>query len=387
MADSFDPKATIAEYESSCKAKNFKPNPLVIKSVSESANNRFGIEAPGNDATTFHNRLKIDKLEILTTVFTPKAQFLQRLDLSYNFIDADGVKLLCGMMSGAANLRYLVLTGNEIGYEPCAELLSTVVSAGTELRVLDLSKNPLGTRGGLAVAEFLSKDDLLHELNVEDTKLEIDALIALAAVLHVSNNTLRVLHVSRPSLFTLQEEHVMHFGLMLQMNTGLKQVHLGMHQIYDSGVGVLVHYLVENRTLLRLDLSSNQIGWRGAHSLAVLLQEDCLLEELNLAHNRIGEKAETTGAEQLGRALQQNRSLLRLNVNDNQLCGEALVYLANGVAVNQNIQHVSLFRNQWNQASARRFDRIFADTARISPLEADFYTYQVDGAYHIAQSA
>jgi len=79
--------------------------------------------------------------------------------------------------------------------------------------------------------------------------------------------------------------------------------------------------------------------------------------------------------------------LLRLNINDNQLCGEALVYIANGVAVNQNIQHVSLFRNQWNQASARRFDRIFADTARISPLEADFYTYQVDGTFHIAQSA
>ena len=79
----------------------------------------------------------------------------------------------------------------------------------------------------------------------------------------------------------------MHFGLMLQMNTGLKQVHFGMHQIHDSGVAVLVHYLVENRTLLRLDLSSNQIGWRGAQSLAVLLQEDCLLEELNLAHNRL----------------------------------------------------------------------------------------------------
>jgi Ran GTPase-activating protein (RanGAP) involved in mRNA processing and transport len=387
MPDTFDPKAAIAEYEQICKEAEVQPNPLVVKSVSESANNRFGIEAPGNHATTFHNRLKIEKLKLLTTVFTPRAQFLQRLDLSYNFIDGDGVQLICDMMGEAVNLRYIVLTGNEITYEPCAALLATVVNTGSELRVLDLSKNPLGTRGGLAVAEFLSRDDLLHELNLEDTKLEIDALIALAAVLHVSNNTLRLLHVSRPSLFTLQEEHIMHFGLMLQMNTGLKQVHFGMHQIHDSGVAVLVHYLVENRTLLRLDLSSNQIGWRGAQSLAVLLQEDCLLEELNLAHNRIGEKEETSGAEQLGRALQQNRSLLRLNINDNQLCGEALVYIANGVAVNQNIQHVSLFRNQWNQASARRFDRIFADTARISPLEADFYTYQVDGTFHIAQSA
>ena len=57
------------------------------------------------------------------------------------------------MMGEAVNLRYIVLTGNEITYEPCAALLATVVNTGSELRVLDLSKNPLGTRGGLAVAE------------------------------------------------------------------------------------------------------------------------------------------------------------------------------------------------------------------------------------------
>jgi Ran GTPase-activating protein (RanGAP) involved in mRNA processing and transport len=245
----------------------------------------------------------------------------------------------------------------------------------------------LKNHGGLAVAEFLQRNELLQELNLEDTQIEIDALIALAAVLHVSNTTLRSVNVSGPSLFTLQEEHTTHFGLMLRMNTGLKSIHLGRHQMYDSGVAVMVHYLVQNRTLRALDLRSNQIGWRGAHSLATLLKEDCLLEDLNLSHNHIGEKDECSGAEALGEALQQNRSLLRLSLSHNQLCGEALLHIANGVAANQNIQQVVLFQNNWNQAAARRFDRIFADTARITPLGADFSTYVVDGNYLIAEVA
>jgi Ran GTPase-activating protein (RanGAP) involved in mRNA processing and transport len=316
----------------------------------------------------------------------PKANLLQRLDLSFNFIDDTGVKEICGLIRSAPALRSLVLKGNEIGPDGCVELMNTLGSGqNLELQVLDLSKNPLATKGGLAISEFLQRNTVLHELDLEDTKLEIDALIALAAVLHVTNTTLRALQVSRPSLFTLQEEHVNHFGSMLQMNTGLKRVHLGMHQIYDSGIAVLVHYLVWNRTLRVLDLSKNQIGWRGAHSLATLLQEDCIIEDLDLSHNRLGEKDETTGAEALGVALQQNRSLLRLNLNDNQLCGDALVHIAGGVAVNQNIQHISVFQNHWSQPAARRFDRIFSDTARISPLQADFCTYIVDGTFHIAE--
>jgi Ran GTPase-activating protein (RanGAP) involved in mRNA processing and transport len=389
-----DVAGVIQEYRSTCAAQGAKVNPLVVNSLEKSGNgqhvaaNRFFIDAPGNKPSVFGSRIDLTQLTIFNSVFSPLSQSLQRLDLSYNFITDEGVAKLKELLVASSALRHLVLTGNEIGPDGCKVLLDGLrANAAGELRTLDLSRNPLKNHGGLAVAEFLQKNELLQELNLEETQIEIDALIALAAVLHVSNTTLRSLNVSGPSLFTLQEEHTTHFGLMLRMNTGLKRIHLGRHQMYDSGVGVMVHYLVQNRTLRALDLRSNQIGWRGAHSLATLLKEDCLLEDLNLSHNRIGEKDEISGAEALGEALQQNRSLLRLSLGHNQLCGEALLHISNGVAASQNIQQVVLFQNNWNQAAAKRFDRIFKDTARITPLEADFSTYVVDGKHLIAEVA
>merc|ERR1712127_800911 len=126
----------------------------------------------------------------------------------------------------------------------------------------------------------------------------------------------------------------MHFSLMLRVNTGLRDVSFGMHQLFDSGVKVLVHYLVENKTLRVLDLRSNQIGWQGAHSIATLLEQDCYLTELNLANNRIGEKDETSGAQAIARGLAKNTNLVKLNMDHNQLCGGALLHLANAVAIN-----------------------------------------------------
>ena len=91
-------------------------------------------------------------------------------------------------------------------------------------------------------------------------------------MLHVSNTTLRSLNVSGPSLFTLQEEHTTHFGLMLRMNTGLKRIHLGRHQMYDSGVGVMTtpethHILTVLKTIPSWVLSLSS----AARQLAVLV--------------------------------------------------------------------------------------------------------------------
>lgn len=110
-----------------------------------------------------------------------------------------------------------------------------------------------------------------------------------------------------------------------------------------------------------------------------MLEEDCFLTELNLANNRIGEKDEASGAEHLARGLANNSSLTKLNLDHNQLSGPALLHIANAVATNATLEHVSLFHNNWDQPSARRFERIFTDASRLSPLRADFLPCLVEG--------
>merc|ERR1719197_869041 len=118
---------------------------------------------------------------------------------------------------------------------------------------------------------------------------------------------------------------------MLRVNTGLAEIYLGKQHIRDEGASILVNSLLENKTLRVLDLRCNEIGAEGAVSLGVLLRNDCQLQRLNLAGNRIGEKGNKAGARALADALTRNRMLSHLDLNHNSLSGEALLFLAEAV--------------------------------------------------------
>ena len=56
----------------------------------------------------------------------------------------------------------------------------------------------------------------LEKLDLSDTDLKTESLIALSTVLR-NNTTLRFLHINRPLLFTHQEEPTVHFAKMLKV--------------------------------------------------------------------------------------------------------------------------------------------------------------------------
>jgi Ran GTPase-activating protein (RanGAP) involved in mRNA processing and transport len=241
-----------------------------------------------------------------------------------------------------------------------------------------LSGNPLGKLGGLAVAEFLQNNRILHELHLDNTEIDLDVLVAIAAVLHVNNQTLQVLSVENPRLVNLQGEHTYHFSRMLRVNTGLQEIYLGKHRIRDGDVQIMVSYLMENMALKVLDLRCNEIGAAGAEALAKWLRTPgCQLRKLNLSANRIGEKEATAGVEALADSLLPNKMLCHLDLNHNRLCSNALVLLSRAIDQCEAKQiRMNLFHSQWDDAAARAFHLIFADSSRVFPVEADFETHE-----------
>lgn len=81
-----------------------------------------------------------------------------------------------------------------------------------------------------------------------------DSLIALATVLN-HNSSLVDLNVSRPILFSQQEETTVHFAGMLKVNHGLRNLHLAKHDTKDFGAARIAENLWNNLTLTYLDLS------------------------------------------------------------------------------------------------------------------------------------
>jgi len=386
--------AMLKAYQSKAVFSAKRPvNRLIERSLLESAeagNEVWWLEACGNHALTFSARLADADIPILCEVFSSfkgAVATLQRVDFSYNLITDTGVETLAAGLFGGQEaptcLRSLVLKGNDIGPRG-VDTLCRVLRRCPQLRRLDISQNPLGKLGGLAVAEFLQNNLELLEARIADCEIDVDSLAAIAAVLHVNNQSLKVCDVSNPRIFTKQEEHTVHFGRMLRVNTGLSEIYLGKQRMRDDGASILVNSLLENKTLRVLDLRCNEIGAEGAVSLGVLLRKDCQLQRLNLEGNRIGEKKNKAGAKALADALARNRMLSHLDLNHNSLSGEALLLLAEAVDLNSTLESLCLFYNgPWDQASAFKFYQVLNDKSRVFPVAADFQANQVEQKFEV----
>eukprot|EP00747_Dinoflagellata_sp_TGD_P164628 gnl/TRDRNA2_/TRDRNA2_184817_c0_seq1.p1 gnl/TRDRNA2_/TRDRNA2_184817_c0~~gnl/TRDRNA2_/TRDRNA2_184817_c0_seq1.p1 ORF type:complete len:555 (+),score=129.41 gnl/TRDRNA2_/TRDRNA2_184817_c0_seq1:59-1666(+) len=359
-------------------------NHLVERSLLESAERfqraggeTFWVEAPGNHPLVFSNRLDDADMKIFAQVFEPPMPFMVRLDLSYNLLTDAGVETLCSSLLGprGKRLKSCVLRGNSIGPKGVDMLCQSLRSCKQLLR-FDISHNPIEQIGGLMLVDFLQRTDSLQELLLANTEIDIDVLVALSAVLLTGSARamLKVCDIENPRIRTLQQEHIVHLGRMLRVNTYLSEIYLGKHRMRDDGVRQLVSFLLENKTLRLLDLRCNEIGADGAKHLGTLLQSDCQLLQLNLSGNRIGERDNVEGAKALAKALFSNRMLNHLDLNHNELCGEALQLIATSADKNSTLESIALFHNKWDQNSALKFHDILGDRGRIMPLVADFTT-------------
>ncbi|CAF3156156.1 unnamed protein product [Rotaria socialis] len=91
------------------------------------------------------------------------------------------------------------------------------------------------------------------------------------------------------------------------------ELDLGWSHLTDQDMSIVAYYcLYNNKTLLKLNLSSNKIGERGAHYLADALYSNNTLTVLNLENNQIGDK----GARSLADAIKHNNTLKELRLLD-----------------------------------------------------------------------
>ncbi|CAD7922667.1 unnamed protein product [Amoebophrya sp. A120] len=389
-------EAVLKEYLTACEAEKQQPLVGVINSFktccAEKEKGKLWVEARGSVPQAFHTRMTDDHLPVLTKVLASSLQFLTRIDLSYNNLtDAGCATIASGIIKDGASLKSLMLRGNSIssaGVE--SMLLNTHVQS---LARLDISENPLGKLGGLALAAFLQRNSTLLELYASDTELDIDALIAISAVLHVNNDTLRVLDVQNPRLFSLQGEHATHFGKMLAVNPSLTEIYFGKFRFRDSSLELFLDDVaVDQQRLQVLDLRCNEIGAKGAECVSELVKWG-QLRKLNLDHNRIGERENTTGAKALSEALVETRTLRHLSINKNSLCDRAIEYLLHPACAGQIERDFTLevFKNDWvspapsGSGAAQHLFDIAEQKNRLYGFKCDAGIQQVDGQLFVCE--
>nr|XP_046146778.1 leucine-rich repeat-containing protein 34 isoform X2 [Oncorhynchus gorbuscha] len=339
-------------YSSVCKELKLRTNRYILEVLQETEGKTGDItlQLTGND--------RLRKVQQVTNK--------DALALSRTLRDNDSVTGL--------DLRYNCITDEGAGH------LADLLKSNDALLSLRLTGNKIGNGGAMHFASMLQVNSTLQELDVADSDLGTQSVIAFAIVLN-NNKSLRSVNISRPLLFSHQEETAVHLSGMLVVNQCLRELHLGKMGMTDYGVERLTDALRTNYTLKYLDLRCNRVTREGARCLAKVLKNNGTLEILDLASNRI----EDDGAFYLSQAIAlPTCNLKALSIPNNNIATVGLVSLSRAMQANNTLTHIYIWGNRLEEPVCQAFSDLLS-SGRLSSEQTDVCVYEVDGCVCLAE--
>lgn len=293
-----------------------------------------------------HNgRLTIQSASALSSAVRAQCETLTELDLSENpgVLTKDkgkGLSLLVDALCGGGG-------GGNVPGELCHSSFVVVVA----LRTLNLSKNAIGTKGGVigCIGRLLKYNTSVQRLSLAHNSLGKRSM----------------------------DNHDWADGL--RSNTVLQSLDLSYNKLGDPGVGRLMTSLSSKSSqLLELDLSFNKIGPAGAKHVSDLLgtnstssngssssNNNRTLQKLNLSLNVIGAQ----GAEAFYWVVRYNHCLIDLNLSRNNI-GDGVVAIAQGLQESEDtkLRCLDLSWNSLTDAGAEQLAFMLRGNAVLESL-------------------
>ena len=302
---------------------------------------------------------------------------LTTLDLSMNSIGAEGATLLSQTLPVNTSLTTLDLSDNSIGAEG-ATSLSQALTVNTSLTTLDLSDNSIGAEGATSLSQVVAVNTSLTTLDLSDNSIGAEGATSLFPALAV-NTSLTTFSLSWNSI---GDEGVSLLSQALGVNTSLTTLHLSGNSIGAEGATLLSQVLAVNTSVTTLYLFRNSIGDEGATSLSQALAVNTSLTTLSLSWNSIGGK----GVSLLSQALVVNTSLTTLDLSDNSIGDEGATFLSQALVVNTSLTTLDLSDNSIGDEGATSLSRALAVNTSLSTLRLSYNSIGAGGATSLSQA-
>ena len=273
---------------------------------------------------------------------------LEELDLCFNPAIGGGgaVSLIRALYT--SRVKTLSLGNTGIGEEDCV-CLSELSKFNHHLEYIEVGYN-LSSESVEMITSGVSHSSSLITLDMSHSQFSVAAVVSLASLLSdQSNCKLEELH--------LLDCHISSGGAVelaaaLCKNTTLRTLILSGNPIGDhvEGVAAIATSLVENKSLIRLKLQDCNISGQGADELAVALYKNSTLEILDLDCNPIS----VEGASAMSDMLQHNTSLTMLYMGDDSVGEAGVRQLMNSLKYNQTLEYLWLLEKYKSETSDRR---------------------------------
>jgi len=251
-------------------------------------------------------------------------------------------KLMMDALYDNRTLRTFNVSGNHLGGEG-AIALANVLRVNTSLTALSIRRNQLGPKDFITMADALQNNNTLNSLDLGDNNPGLDGVRALIAVM-LRNNTIQTLGLGACQLDSvgigeiarfikdnksicklslafnqLKKEDEASIAIALQHNETLTDLDLTGTRLGGEGIASAIRH--PKTALLKLNLSINRIGLKGGKSIAQALQFNNTLMSFNYSRNDL---SDFEVAAILIEAIKINKTLTSLKLSYTALLSSSL---------------------------------------------------------------
>jgi Ran GTPase-activating protein (RanGAP) involved in mRNA processing and transport len=275
----------------------------------------------------------------------------------------------------------LAPVGSE-GATQLAETMRAGLGSSDALRIIRMSHARIGPDGAVALALALRRHPSVTELALPGGAIGSRGAQHMAAMLRVNT----VLTSVDLTYNQVQETGGIHLARALQHNSVVATLALAGCMLCEHGTrasGAMSDMLRVNKTLTRLDFSSNSTRCAGATQIAGALPFNSTLRDLKLGSNGIRDD----GAARLAEAIARNRSITALGIGHNSIGPEGGVSIAEAVGRNPLIEALDLASNAMGAAAARALGATIAsEGCRLTDLTLANNVIGDEGATAVASA-
>ena len=294
---------------------------------------------------------------------------LVQLDLSYNALNSDNIEyILYKAKSVFVHSKILNLSGNEIR-NGAATALANVLSDNSKLKELNLCNTNLQTEEMSTLRfPYLTKLCISHNDITHEAAESIAALLSESSglkELDLSYNNLKsvgIMKICRINLQKLYTLNISHNGITTQAandiktflshNLELQALDISCSDLLETGCRSIFTVLKSITTLCTLKLTNCHVINEAADELATTLFHNSLLHELDLSYNNLS----TSDAVKIFNGMKNISHLMTLNISHNMITDEAAEIIATVLSHNNKLQSLNL---SYNYFTSKGFVKIF----------------------------
>ena len=287
-----------------------------------------------------HTNLKISTACTSLKFVNVKLANLTHCNFSGNNIDEKLAHEISCLLSHCTNLQVLDLSFTNLQDSHCIQILNSLITIN--LRTFDISGNFITTHGAANIGALLSNNDEINVINLSYNNLEESGIRNLLNSINLSN--LCSLNISNNCIAgDLKDvtDTLIHATKLVQLN-------LGYNQLSADYVKYLLYQMKNKFTnAIQLYLPGNIVGPEVTEALANVLSDNITLKELDLSDNNLNEQG-------ISRIFYRLKvfTLIKLNISHNNINAHAADCIATFLSVNTNLKELDLSHNVLQSAGA-----------------------------------